>query len=306
MTPRALARRSLAVALAAAGLSQAEERAHCLERRGGRLQLEQALYGSVNSLGLEHQLRLGWCAPLVPRPGPLFGRSNAQAGAMLFHSPTLALAGAFVRVTPVSPVTLRAELTGVAMWPIPLPGSGYLRFADPQSFTAASLEPADDPSGRSRAAVGWRVNLGVTLRARAPVSDRVALVAWADGYAERWAVGDGPYFYNPRADLVVRASGEWFVSTHALVGAEVRLGARYRVRAGAYDHVFHVPSSGFVGNQVGGFAYVGVDAPSARARVVELFVRAGVYTHHPFRQEAATLLGGVSVDWDLRADPRAD
>ncbi len=267
---------------------------NCLGQPRPRLFLEQSLYGTFNPLGLEHQLRGGLCWPLVRKPGLLFSRTNVQAGAVLLDSPTQVLGGVFARLVPLSFLQLRGEVTGVFMWPIPLTGSGYLELPSYGAFSAAALDASS-----ARSAGGVRAQLSALLLARVPLSRRLALVAASLLAGEWWRMGDAGYFYDVRSDVVLRASGDWFLWNHSLLALQIAVDERRALRVGAANELTFVPRSGYFADIVAGLVGFSAERVAPRVRSIELFVRAGAYAAHAFRTGGVNLLGGLSIDYDL-------
>jgi hypothetical protein len=100
---------------------------HCLDEQQSKLMLNHYTAGSINPLGIETQLRLSFCTPLIERPGLLFDFSKLDAGLVTFISPTHVHVGPSLHVAPLSFLVFRAEVTGFYIWPIPLQGAGFNR-----------------------------------------------------------------------------------------------------------------------------------------------------------------------------------
>jgi hypothetical protein len=101
-----------------------------------------------------------------------------------------------------------------------------------------------------------------------------------------------------RYDLVL-AREDLVLTNDGLVGLEVRAESDLVVRAGVYDDLRHVPASGYVGHQLGPIVMLEWSGVAAGIDHLTVYVRGGTYTHHAIRAGEATILGGVSVDYDL-------
>lgn len=131
---------------------------HCLDEQQNKLMLNHYTAGSINPLGIETQLRLSFCTPLIEKPGLLFDFSKLDAGLVMFISPTHVHVGPSLTVAPLSFLVFRAELTGFYIWPIPLQGAGFNRvqaektspqqrgcFLDKDQPTPEQLKAMGDP-----------------------------------------------------------------------------------------------------------------------------------------------------------------
>ena len=102
------------------------------------------------------------------------------------------------------------------------------------------------------------------------------------------------------SDLIL-ARQDWMIENDALLLVEGNLSPNIALRAGAYDNLRYVPASGYIGHQLGPMAMLVIDHPSAEVTEVTPFIRGGYYTDHLLRAGELTILGGVSVSYDLGA-----
>jgi hypothetical protein len=280
---------------------------HCLGEERTKLVLNHTVVGAVNPLGLENQLRLSMCTPLVRRPGLLFDFSNLEIGVANYISPTHIHLGPFLNVTPLSILVLRAEVTGLFIWPIPLPGAGYVPVDGYDKFSAMTLDPPLTGPGSGRRAYGVRTALGATLQGQVPFGHGVSLAIVNSFTSEYWRVrpiepfeiGEAQsHFYLARRDLVASADGDWILANTAVALVMIDIKKNYVVRLGVTDDLVAVPASGYIGNIVAGIAAVMVRNVSTLARNLQLFVRMGGYTNHGYR-EGITLAAGLDVYYEL-------
>lgn len=255
--------------------------------------LHQRLVALLNPMGMEHTLRAGLRAPLGDPAELLFTGAHVEAGGVGYVSPIYAIHGGYLEVTPLAFLSLRAEVTGTAQWPLGMDGAGYYAVDGYDADVNAQSLPGDEGGS----ATGWTVTLSGTLQGMVPLGS-VSLILADRTQAAHASVGDAPFRYAPKYDLVV-ARQDWVVTNDALVLLDVPLDARWTLRAGAYDDLRWVPASGYVGNQVGPIAVLSVREPADAVRGIDLYVRGGWYTHHGPRQDELTVLGGVSVSYDL-------
>jgi hypothetical protein len=253
------------------------------------------LVGQLGPGGAESSMRFGLCLPLLAGPSILFAYTNIEIGIANYLSPAYGHLGPYVQITPLSPLVLRAELTGVTYWPFPLADrAGYF----PLDGYDAPFEPSDLPSEMAGSATGFNFKATAILRVRVRLGSRVALVLLDLFEAEYWEVGDATHYFLLRRELVTAAS-EWVLANEILVGAELSITPAFALRAGVYDSLKYVPSVGYRSNQVG--AFVMGYWPRASGTVLELqpLVRLGVYTDHAFRQGGLSLLFGALASYDL-------
>jgi hypothetical protein len=278
---------------------------HCLDRPDRRILLDHSLLGNVNPLGLDHRLRLYICLPLIRKPGLFFDYTNARFGVFANLSPTQLLAGGFAEIWPLSVLVLRAELAGVAIWPIPLPGAGYIALDDYQPFNAEILDPPLEGPRAATSATGFRTKLGATLQGRTALGKHLTLIALSVFAADYWRVGAGPFYYNTRMDAVMRTS-DWIVLDTSLLILGFPFRNNYEFRLGAVNDLVYVPAAGYLGNAVYGMVAFYADRLGSRANRFNLFAWMGSYTNHGFRVGTFTLTAGMEVTWDIyRIAPKA-
>ena len=266
---------------------------HCLDEPGATLILDETLVGVVNPEGVENQLKLSKCWPLVERPGQLFDYTNVEAGVYDYLSPIYVQQGAFLAVTPLSPLALRAEAALVQYWPLPLDGAGYF----PLDSYRADFHDAALPASRASAATGVQAGISATLQGEVPLSSHTVLAASDMLNPEYWAVGDGAYWFDERRDVIL-AHRDWLVKNTAVLLVGIERG-RATLRVGALDDLTVVPRAGYVANIVGGVAMIDLRHVEPSLHELSAFVRLGSYTQHAFRR-GLTAFVGVSAVWERR------
>ncbi|EYF07580.1 hypothetical protein [Chondromyces apiculatus] len=272
---------------------------HCLERTQTKLGMNQQMGASINPLGAEHTLSFYLCVPLIRKPGALFDLTNVQVGVMNYLSPAYMHQGGFVEVTPISPLVLRAEISGMTIWSLPIQSAGYYGYPSYESD-----HESDRTIERAGRASGWTAGMSATLRARLGRKDGPGLVILDTFLAERWSVGDAPVYYNLRRD-VLAAEKDWILRNTGALLADIPIGFDYGVRAGVSDWTTIVPASGQFSNVVLGLLAVRFLNVSATVREIQPFVISGVYTHHAsvsqFRRGEATVMLGASAIYEVAA-----
>ncbi len=268
------------------------EREQCLGRGSKQWLIDETLVVMINPEGPENQLRANYCRPLYEREGLLFDYAALEYGVFNYVSPVYTHGGAYVSITPLSFIQLRADVAGVFIWPIPLDGAGYYgKTGYQKNFSDVTMPAAD-----GRFSGGLNVTLYLNLQGELPLSSRVSLQATNEFAADYWRVGDRPYWVNLRRDVVLKQS-DWVIKDTGFLGTSIKLDPRWSLRVGAADDLTWVPRSGYVGNVLGGFASL----PFRRDglfRDVEPFVRVGAYTAHGFRT-GVQVFTGFSVAWAL-------
>lgn len=288
-------RTSLSVFLAlllAPTIVHAQPGRSCADRGTARWVIHQTLIGVIEPIGLEHQLRVGACFPLRPTDDPLFTLNHVELGVLSTASPTYAYSGGYVQLTPLSLLTLRVEVSGVAYWPLGLEGAGYYGLPSP----TAARQSEDLPAEQGETAAGWNVRGLAVLRGRVDVGAGLALVALDAVWVDRVELGASPYYVNLQLDHTA-ARTDTAVGNEAVLALEVGVASDLTLRFGAYDAVRWVDRSGSFGHQLGAVVQAVWARPIPEIASLELLVRGGGYADHPFRVGPA-LLGWLAIGWD--------
>lgn len=256
----------------------------------------QGLVLLLNPMGAQHELALGLRAPLFDQDELLFGGAHAEAGVISRTAPVFANTGAYLEVSPLAFLVLRAEVLGVGQWPIGMDGAGYYGRAGYEDDVRAQTLTGE--TGGS--ATGWTVRLSGQLQGAIPFSDDVRLLLVDRMTFQHDTIGDASHYYSLEHDLVL-ARSDWVTHNDGLVLAEIRAAEDLVVRAGAYSNLRWVPRSGYVGHQLGPLAAVTFRNVTREVSSLSIFVRGGYYTHHVTRADELTVLGGLSIDYDLGA-----
>lgn len=267
---------------------------HCRGEGRTKLIASDTLLGQSAPLGVENDLAVAVCTPLIREPGLLFDYTNLQAGVLNYLAPVYVHQGVFVSLAPLSLLELRAEAAGVAIWPLPLfDAAGYFSVADYRArFDGAAL-----PASRARASSGATASLTATLQGQVELGNGIGLIALDALTWEYWWVSGAPYYYNLRRDLVL-ARSDSLLENMVLLSLELALRRDLLLRLGATDDLFYVPAAGYLANIAAGFGSVVLrDWPQAGVEL-QPFIRAGVFTHHRVRS-GLQLLGGLSTSFDL-------
>lgn len=248
-------------------------------QEGPQVVAHQRLVALLNPMGLEHRFDLGVRESLGDQSDIFFHGAHVQTGITTFVAPVYLIGGGYVEVSPLSFLVLRGELLGAGIWPIGMNGAGHYALGGYDGDVRAQSLPGEE----GQSASGWTASVSATLQGAVDVGEhQVVLHRVVEGVVTE---------ESAREDYVLTNS--------AFLGVELRAAPDFVVRLGAYDDLRHVPASGYVGHQVGGLAMVEWEHPGPGVGSLAIFVRGGGYTHHVTRQDEATILGGVAVDYDL-------
>jgi hypothetical protein len=265
---------------------------HCLEEPRSKLYLEQSLLSFFNPLGPEHHANLVYCRPLITTPGLLFDYTNLQVGLLNIVSPVYVHQGGFLSITPLSVLQLRAQIEGVYVWPIDLDAAGHF----PRSGYGDRFNDPSLPAGEGDSAGGYLASFSATFQGQVTVGP-VDLILVDTLLAEYWSIGDAPYYYNLRRDLIL-AQQDWLLWNTALLLAGWKLSEDVGIRAGIIDEVAHVLGGDYVTHRIGLLVTATIAGLGETIRSVQPFVSVGQYTHHAERKNELMGFAGVSVTYD--------
>jgi len=257
--------------------------------------VHQQLVLLLNPMGMQHQLDVGLRAPLGDQDALLFDGAHAEAGFTSRAAPVFAIQGGYLEVSPLSFLVLRAEMAGTVVWPIGMDGAGYYGL---ESY-GADFDAQHLPGDAGGEATGWTVRLSGQLQGAVPLGDAGRLLLADRMTFQHDTQGDAPFYYSLEHDLVL-ARGDWVVHNDAFALAEFPVDD-VRIAGGAYSNLRWVPRSDYVGHQVGPIVAVTFERVDTHVPSISAFVRGGYYTHHGARRDELTVLGGLSVHYDLGA-----
>ena len=300
---------------------------HCLGDQAQKLLLEHYMVGAINPLGLENQLRLSVCTPFVEKPGLLFDFTNFEFGLANYISPTHIHTGFFGGITPLSFLTLKAEVTGFYIWPLGsvFPGAGVIPLANQDTCQASydDIYPPKDPSPSSPSSpiatsgYGVRALLGAALQAAVPFGKRLDLLLFDGFNSEYWRYNTDQCVFVARRDVGIRGSGSWILANTAVVAFSIKVRPNHIIRVGATDDLVYTPDNSYLGNVAAGLIAYNVNNLRNLAKSFALFVRVGTFTHG-FRAQgpnpsyhlnppeppgAITLAIGLDVTYELAQRP---
>jgi hypothetical protein len=146
--------------------------------------------------------------------------------------------------------------------------------------------------------------LTATLQARAPITPRLSVLGAGVVLFDYHLVGDQPFFYNSRRD-VVQARSDWVMVFTSVLLLQIELTQNLALRVGGTDELTHVPASGYLGNLAAGLVTLLARrgrGPGSRVYNIQPFLRLGAHTHHAFRKgDYAGFTGalGISLTYEL-------
>jgi hypothetical protein len=271
---------------------------HCLGDQESKLILEHYDVGSINPLGLENQLRLSLCIPLIETPGLLYDFTNVEFGLANYISPTHVHGGVFATVTPLSFLTLKAEVTGFYIWPLDntvFPGAGVINLPEPDC--RASYNDIYPPAGTTGLmggnGYGVRTLLGASLQGSVPLGKRLDLLVYDGLSTEYWRYNTDACVFVSRRDVGIHGSGDWIIANTAVLALAIKVRPNHTIRLGATDDLVHTPSNGYLGNIAAALISYGVDNLRGLARSFSAFVRMGGFTNG-FRKDGPDPLNQLS------------
>lgn len=271
---------------------------YCLDQPEAKILLSHTLGFQINPLGVENQLALSLCMPFTRTPGVLFDFTNVEVGLVNYLSPIYDHQGAFISITPLSFLKLRVEVAGLGIWPIPLDGSGY------NGFTGYDDDFSEDVRRQREggSTTGTVVELSATLQGKVPLPGGKSVLFTDTFIGGLWTVGDAPFYYNSRRDVLLSRS-DWVLKNTGALLVEIPLSDNISVRVGAMDDLNYVPRSGYLTNIVAGITTLLVKRAGPVLRNLQPFVRVGGFTSHAsstkFREGEVNVLGGINTFYDL-------
>lgn len=264
-----------------------------VESPATRFMVRQRLVALLNPMGAEHYIEVASRTRLGDQGSLWFTGAHLEVGAVSSVSPVYAAGGGYLQLSPLSFLVLRAQLTGEGIWPIGMDGAGYYGFDTYDPHLCPQLFSADDAG----TATGYRAHFTGTLQGMVPMGS--ARLLFLNHFGGEFAeVGAEPYYYDVRHDIS-RARADWLLTNEAFLGVDVVVGEHIILRAGAYDSLRYLSASGQANNQVGPLVMMIFGRPGKTVSAIEPFVRGGYYTHHGSRLDETTILGGLSLRYDL-------
>lgn len=244
--------------------------------------------GLSNPLGGVVSTRVGWCRPLVRRPGILWKMTSLEAGALHLITPSFSRQGGYLAVAPFSFLVLRVAVTGVWYWPVP--GFQIAAYWEAEGYDQSwpSNGVSNDLTVDKEHGGGLNVQTTAVLRVAVGLGrmrhGKARLLVVNGLGLEYWYFPGHDYYYNQRADAVLARSDLALTNDAALL-LELPLSPAVSLRFGATDSLAYVPRAGRLAwHQVGGLIMLPLRLKARRVAELTPFLRATGYTHHAARR----------------------
>jgi hypothetical protein len=268
---------------------------NCLGESRPRLIMRQVLGIKWGPWGIEHQLRIGGCAPLVRKSGVLFDYSFIEAGFQAHSSPIYVMPGGYIDIAPLSILQFHFQFAPVFYWPIRLNGAGYYPMDSyEQDYTETLLLPE-----LGETALGWYLRAGTTLQLAVPIGP-VQLLVSDNLMFEHWQLGEDNYYFHNRNDIPA-ARREWFIDNMALLLAGFPVHPNLDLRVGLNHQLTMNFGAKQMSNFFGGMAMFRFKKLGKALYDFTPLVRVGVRPQHPVREGNFTFIIAVMFSADLLA-----
>ncbi len=191
---------SVVISLALAALSAATPAGAAPPQR----EVRNTLGAMVNVIGLENNLDVVWTWKLSESKNPLLSDAHLALGLTDTLSPAYNRVAAWVELSPLSILDLRAGVEPTVYFGL------FNSLQDFASYDAPFDEKTrKDTNSLSYFGTARRLYVAPTVKMR---FGRV--VAFSGAEVEWWkASGDGPYFYEPARDVLLKSDGDRLVRT---------------------------------------------------------------------------------------------
>lgn len=268
----ALSRWLVSIALAGMAGAPAPAAADEAKAAGPRRELRDTLGVSVNLPGLQNWLELSW------------RWDKAAVGMAHVLAPSYTRLSLWAEVVPVKVFAVRAGIEPVGYFGI---GTALLAF---DSYDADFSKDAREARDDREAGFGGRAYASASLRLRAgPV------LAISTAEHEWWRFsGDGPLYYEPARDALLKASGDRLWTLTSMVLVEHALADGGKLSFGANHRLLRVPAArGNDMQKLGGLVTWTLGEKRVGVRQPTLLLNAGVYLDDRFKD--GTAFGALAV-----------
>jgi hypothetical protein len=214
----------------------------------------------------------------------------------------------FGALTPLSILTVKAEVTGFYIWPLGtvFPGAGVFPLADQTTCTASykgDLYPDTPSTTPPTNGYGVRALLGASLQGSVPFGKRLDLLIYNGFAAEYWRYNTDQCVFVARRDVGIHGSGDWLVANTSVLALAIKITPNHFVRVGATNDLVYTPFNGYLGNVVAGLLSYGINNLRGLAKAFSFFIRVGTFTNGYRMGQGITLAGGLDVTYELAKRP---
>lgn len=266
---------------------------HCIGRGDRRWFSEGTLVLQSAPVGAELEVKFGACWPFVAGKGELFDYSHVVLGADVQTTAGYVQAGPYVELMPLSVLGFRAELHWVDYYSSGLSGVGYHR----RPNYAAAFRPSDLPAARAAHASGYNGVLAAWLQLEIELGGSVSLFGWDEAALEHWSLGDGPYYYNARWDVILAANDD-LVRNDAYVGVNAAFMPELKVGLGPVSLLRRVPAAQYTALELGGAINLSWQRSLGPLRSLDALLGGGKFIAHSFRRGVFGVLS-LTARWDM-------
>ncbi|MEO5898307.1 MAG: hypothetical protein ABIS06_21680 [Vicinamibacterales bacterium] len=165
------------------------------------------LGASINNLGLQNTIDVGWTWPLSQSTNPLLSGAHVRVGITNVLTPAQARLGGWLELAPLSILEVRLGVDPSAYFGTFNSLQGFPSYAEPFDTDARKAR------GGGKAGTAARLHLSPTLKMK-----KGPIVAAASADLEWWrSNADGEFFYEPTRDTLLNSGGDRLVATTAVV-----------------------------------------------------------------------------------------
>jgi hypothetical protein len=185
----------------------------------------------VNVIGLEDILDVTWRRSLSRSPNPLLSDAHFTLGLTNTFSPAYDRIGAWVELSPLSILDLRAGIEPTLYFGL------FNSLQDFESYESVFDETTrKETNDLSYMGFGGRVFLAPTFKMRLGSVVGAVSAEW-----EWWrAGGDGPYFYEPARDILLESKGDRLFRASSVLLLERRLSDGKKLLFGPMHQILDV------------------------------------------------------------------
>jgi hypothetical protein len=267
---------------------------HCLGEDCSKLILDQLLGARLAPVGVENRFDLGFCFPLIRNSHPLLAYTNVRFGAVNYTSPTYVHLGGFFAISPLSILELRAEVSGLYLWPTPFDRTGYQEVDGYESH----FDKPDLPASGGTSGSGVFAAFKPTLRARVGLAPKLSIAFSDTASVEFWQVGDEDFYFNCRRDMVM-ARKDWLFYNSGVLALEFAVHPNATLMVGAMDDLVYLLETGYTDHRLHGLLAIRLDRLGKSIREFRPFVGVGrIFNHREFQGQTSVILG-ISTSYRL-------
>jgi hypothetical protein len=167
-----------------------------------RREVREQLGASVNNMGLQNTVEVGWTWPLTDSTNPLLSDAHISAGVTHALTPAQTRLGGWVEYAPLSILSVRAGVDSTAYF------GTFKSLMSFDSYTDPFSKKDRDARGGAKAGMAARAYVSPTVKMKAG-----PLVAMSSADFEWWrSTASGALFYEPTRDTLLKSGGDRLVN----------------------------------------------------------------------------------------------